>query len=131
MKKILIILALAALLYGVNVYMTDFYYKKPHYVLGAQNGTTHNLRNVTQKLSPEGETPIGWLSPGPGAAWYMDPRWPVPDKIEVTFTDDADKPYSLSLVTGLPKDYNGKILVVIVQNSGNYALKLDTSPLDK
>jgi putative transposon-encoded protein len=129
MKKILIILALAILLYGINVYMTDFYYKKPKYVLGAENSSSNILRDINFRLKPDGEFEYGSSATGQ-KKWYMDPPWPVPDKIEVTFTDDADKPYSLSLVTDLPKDYNGKILVVIVQDSGNYALKLETSPLD-
>ena len=110
--------------------MTDFYYKKPQYILGAKNKTSALLRNVNLKLYPDGGFEFGSFA-SDQEGWFMDPGWPVPEKIDVSFSDENNKSYSLSLVTGLPKDYSGKVLVVIIENEKVWTLKLETSPLDK
>jgi hypothetical protein len=108
----------------LNVYLTDFYYKKPRYTFGTRNSTQRELHNVTARLFPQGEDRCGILVPGQEKD-YMDPRWPVPERIVVTFSEDQGVQHELNVVTGLPGNFRGKLTIVIIETNDNFAAKLE------
>jgi hypothetical protein len=121
---LLIILVIAVSVYGSWLYFTQFYYRAPQYTVGVRNSTVHDLRDVLEKLSPEGENPAGSLVAGQEKR-HMTPPWPLPEEIQVSFTDDRGKPYQLPIVTGLAKDYRGALTVIITETNGNYSVSLE------
>jgi hypothetical protein len=66
------------------------------------------------------------LDPGQGA-FYMDPRWPVPERIVVIFSEDQGAQHELNVVTGLPGNFRGKLTVVIIQTNDNFAANTNSS----
>src|SRR5437867_1166772 len=121
--KLLGVLALfgCILIYGAWIYLTDFYYKTPQYTLGTRNGTSGVLRDVSTALLPRGRDLCGVLAPGQEKR-YMDPPWPVPEKIIVTFEDAIGERREALLATGLPKGFHGNLTVIISQTNSSYVL---------
>ena len=125
LSRIIIIssVAIAIVLYGVHEYFTEFYYDPGPYSIGVRNdihGMT--LRDVTIRVEPHGVDTAGILSSGQ-SSFYMDPRWPVPTKVSVSFSDPDGSAHTLS-TTGAPPDFRGSICAVITKTS-DYALHLE------
>jgi hypothetical protein len=101
------------------LYLTHFYYRQKPYVLGVRNASDVIIRNTKVRCEPEGEYGCGVLSPG-NAKFQMDPPWPVPQAILVTFQDEGGVTRSLATPTKLRKDFRGKIVVVIVRTNSEF-----------
>ena len=128
-KKLLILISVACIIgifYGIWIYGTEFYYKKPRYNIGTRNDTSIVFRNLSTKYFPGGEESSGILVPGQ-LERIMDPRWPVPEKIVVTFDEDQGSQHKLTVITGLPKDFHGEITVIITKTNNTFAAKLDAN----
>jgi len=124
-KILIALLLLFVVAFAVHVYMTEFYYKEPQYSFGTKNLSSIELREVTTKLLPKGEDLVGILSPGQ-AGYYMDPRWPIPTNVSVSFLDTSNQQHELNLKTGLTEQFRGKITMVITEDKSGYSLKLET-----
>jgi hypothetical protein len=106
------------------IYLTQFYYKQPHYILGLENRTPDFLREVVLTHSPTGRQDYGVLAGGQ-SGYYMDPVGPVPDKIAVSFNEDAGPHHEFDLTTSLLKTFRGKITVVINKSNTVYTANLE------
>jgi hypothetical protein len=91
-----------------------------------ENRTPNLLREVVLTLSPTGRQDYGVLASGQ-SGYYMDPIEPVPDKIDVSFDEDAGPHHELSLTTSLLKTFRGKITVVINKSNTIYTANLETT----
>ncbi|MDX2109178.1 MAG: hypothetical protein SFY80_02950 [Verrucomicrobiota bacterium] len=125
MKLIAIFIGVLVLGYTAWRYVGESYYKKPQYIIGAKNITASDLRDVSEILWPQGKVEQGILSPGQDKL-YMDPRWPVPERLTVIFTDENGRTHEITLTTSLSKDFQGKIMVVISKLDETYSVKLET-----
>ena len=122
---ILIVMIILLIVVGINYYMTHHWYRKPQYTLGCRNGTNTVFRNVTLKLRPEGDFSCGILSKR-NPARYMDPRWPIPESITLTFTnEDETKSYKIEKQTNIPPDFHGDITVVILNKNSKLTFDID------
>lgn len=115
--------------YGVWLWGTHFYYKRTAYILGVKNSSDAVIRNVKLRLEPSGNSESGILDPNQGA-YDMDPPWPVPQRIIVTFNEDAGAMHEISLTTGLPEKFRGKLIVLITKTNNVFGTKLETGELD-
>ena len=69
--KVAIVLCVCSLAIYVGwLYLTHFYYRRPHYILGMENRTPNLLREVVLTLSPTGRQAYGLLAGQSG--YYMD-----------------------------------------------------------
>jgi hypothetical protein len=125
--KVAFVLCVCSLaLYGGWLYLTHFYYRRAPYILGVKNRTPDLLREVVLELSPNGTYGYGALASGQGDD-HMDPTAPVPDKIAVSFNEDAGPHHELNLTTSLLKTFRGKITVVINKSNTVYTANLETT----
>ena len=125
-KSILIVLGVTVAASALWLYLTDFYYDPGAYSIGVRNGVQDTLlRDVALRLEPHGQFEFATiLDPGRNhESWFMDPHWPVPTRVFVTFTDPAGVPHSLT-TTGAPPKFRGSICVVITKPS-DYAAHLE------
>jgi hypothetical protein len=110
--------------YGVLNYLTESYYCKPHFSLGTRNDTRATLRNGTNRFIPNGKDTWGILVASQEDR-YMDPPWPVPEKIIVAFDDESGENHIISLNTELPSGFRGKITIVIFENNASFKVRLE------
>ena len=126
LKSILVFLGVAVAASALWVYLTEFYYDPGAYSLGVRNGVPDTLlRNVALRLEPHGQFDFA-MSLDPGRdheSWFMDPHWPIPTRVFVTFTDPAGIAHTLA-TTGVPPNFRGSICVVITK-SNDYAAHLE------
>ncbi|MGZ4973142.1 MAG: hypothetical protein ACXWDN_10310 [Limisphaerales bacterium] len=108
---------------GLWIYFKEFYYNPGPFSIGIRNGTPDTtLRDVKYQLEPRGIGNLGIEDPGQ-AKWDMDPHWPVPTRVSVSFTDPAGNAHTLS-TAGAPPQFRGGICVVITKPN-DYALHLE------
>ena len=118
-----IVLCLFTGFYASWIYLTEFYYRKPCYTIGTRNATPVTLHNVTMRLLPKGQNLCGILDPGQ-EDHYMDPPWPVPENITITFQDGQGTVHELSLRSDLTKAFHGKLTVVITRPNDIFVVRL-------
>jgi hypothetical protein len=56
----------------------------------------------------------------------MDPHWPVPKKISVTF-DDEEGSHEASLITGIDNSFQGHFTIAVVSSNREFSLILSTN----
>jgi hypothetical protein len=125
LSRIIIIssVVIAIALYGLHIYYSEFYYDPGLFSIGVRNDIPDmTLRDVTLRAEPHGVDLVGILSSGQ-ADFYMDPLWPVPTNLSVSFSDPDGSAHTLS-TTGAPPDFRGRICVVITKTT-DYALHLE------
>jgi hypothetical protein len=129
--KIIIIVVgslLLALAFGLYVYLTEFYYVRPHYALGLRNGTGEALRDAAVRVFPKGEFEFGIMD-GPHEASYEDPPWPLPERFVVSFNDPNGKHCEIAVPSGVRKPFRGRLTIVLMKNEGGYYAEVEQSPL--
>ena len=113
------------IVYGFWLYLVYFKCEQCKYVVGTRNETGQLLREVDVTLYPEGCNSCGILSNGQ-EAWYGNPPWPVPERAVATFEEEDGSCHELSMMTGLPKDFRGKLLFRISKTNQLFTLSLET-----
>jgi hypothetical protein len=119
-----VVFGILALIYLFWTHFSDNYYQKSNYTVGTRNDTKMTLHNTVTTLIPVGQDPCGILGPGKEAR-YMDPRWPVPQKINITFDDELNVRHALSLDTKLSTSFHGDITVIITQTNSVFNIRLE------
>jgi len=85
---------------------------------------------VVLTFSPTGREDYGALASGQSDD-HMDPAWPVPDKIAVSFNEDAGPHHELNLTTSLSRTFRGEITVVIGRSNTVYTANLQLTKVRK
>jgi hypothetical protein len=125
--KIILILGVAVAASTLWLYLTHFYYDPGAYSLGVRNEALNTpLRAVALRLEPRGQFDFATILDPGHVSWFMDPHWPTPTRIFVTFTDPMGIAHSL-MMSGVPRKFRGRICVVITKPN-DYAAHLE---LDK
>jgi hypothetical protein len=124
---IIVIVIILMAFVATDFYFANLWYGKPQYTLGCRNGSNVVVDNVTLNLKPEGEFSCGILSPSPKyGKTYMDPPWPIPKAITLTFTNEAEtKSYKVEKPTNIPSNLHGDITVVILKKNGKFTFDID------
>ena len=110
--------------FGAVLYLTHFYYRQKPYILGVRNVSDVVIWKTNLRLEPEGEHDCGVLDPGQGK-FHMDPPWPVPQSITVTFEEEGGAKHSLFTPTGLSKDFRGKIIILISRTNNQFLASVE------
>ncbi len=112
--------------YGAWLYATHFFYKRTEYTIGTKNQSEEVLHAVTINLFPAGRDICGVLDKGQEKR-LADPPWPLPDRITITFNEDTGSPHEISLKTDLPKNFRGKLTVLITKTDNVFAATLQST----
>ena len=123
-------LLLLAVLFGLYVYFTEFYYAWPGYALGLRNGTGDVLRGAAVAAFPRGRYEIGILD-GPSEASYENPPWPLPERFVVSFEDPTEKHCEVGVASGVRNPFKGRLTIVLKKNEKGYYAEVEQAPLHR
>jgi len=104
----------------INFYLTNIWFSGSDYRLSVINSTSVEVERVQIKLTPKGEFDFGGLLPQQSAD-HMDPPWPLPSSIEVTYRTGSNQVLQTNnvLINAQP-GFIGVIQVEITENNGVY-----------
>jgi hypothetical protein len=119
-----------ATLFGLYVYLTEFYYAWPDYALGIRNGTGDVLREAAVRVFPKGQFEFGILD-GPSEAGYEDPPWSLPERFVVSFNDPTGKRCEIGVASGVRKPFKGRLTIVLKKNETGYYAEVERSSLNR